>query len=165
MDWHLIRTKPRLEKYALKNLERQGYECYLPLYLTETLRRRKLTITDTPLFPRYLFIRLGQENSGKGWYPIRSTRGVQQLVRFGLHPAQVDDTLIALLKSREQASLSEPKRMFNQGEFVRIADGPFAGIEAVYQMSDGECRALVLIEILSKPVSLRIDLASLRKTG
>jgi len=163
MHWYLIHTKPRLEKQALENLERQGYECYLPLYSTEKLYRRKLTVTDSPLFPRYLFIRLGQESSGKSWNPLRSTRGVSQLVRFGQHPAQVDDTLIALLKSRERQS--EPERMFNQGDPVRIVDGPFADIEAIYQIPDGERRALVLIEILSKPVSLRVDLASLRKAG
>ncbi|MDR0735595.1 MAG: hypothetical protein LBF51_01965, partial [Zoogloeaceae bacterium] len=31
MHWHLIHTKIRLERRALENLERQGYECYLPL--------------------------------------------------------------------------------------------------------------------------------------
>ncbi|MDR2880302.1 MAG: transcription/translation regulatory transformer protein RfaH [Azoarcus sp.] len=165
MHWYLIHTKPRLEKHALENLERQGYECYLPLYPTEKLCRHKLTVTDSPLFPRYLFIRLGQEDSAKSWAPLRSTRGVSQLVRFGQHPAQVDDTLIALLKSREQSFQSKPERLFGPGDPVRIAEGPFADIEAIYQMSDGEHRALVLIEILNKPVSLRVELASLRKTG
>ena len=162
MHWYLIHTKPRLERRALENLERQGYECYLPLYLVEKLRHRKLTVIDSPLFPRYLFIRLGQESP---LAPLCSTRGVSQLVRFGQHPAQVDDALIALLKSREQALQSEPERMFDQGEALRITDGPFVDIEAVYQMPDGESRALVLIEVLNKPVSLRIDLTSLRKTG
>jgi len=162
MHWYLIHTKPRLEKRALENLERQGYECYLPLYPTEKLRQRKLTVIDTPLFPRYLFIRLGQEDSLS---PLRSTRGVSQLVRFGQYPAQVDDALIVLMRSREQNSQSEPARMFDQGESVLIKDGPFADIEAVFQMPDGERRALVLIEVLNKPVSLRVDLANLRKTG
>jgi len=165
MHWYLIYTKPRLERHALENLERQGYECYLPLYPTEKLRRRKLTVTDSPLFPRYLFIRLSQEDSGKSWAPLRSTRGVSRLVCFGQHPAQVDDALIALLKSREQSFQSEPERMFDQGTPVRIMDGPFADIDAVYQIPDGERRALVLIEILNKPVSLLVDLASLCRTG
>ncbi|MDR2925688.1 MAG: transcription/translation regulatory transformer protein RfaH [Azoarcus sp.] len=150
MDWYLIHTKPRLEKCALENLERQGYECYLPLYPAEKLRQRKLTVVDAPLFPRYLFIRLSQENSAKSWGPLRSTRGVSQLVRFGQRPAQVDDALIALLKSREQSSQSEPERFYAAGEPVQIADGPFANIEAIYQMPDGESRALVLIEIFNK---------------
>jgi transcriptional antiterminator RfaH len=165
MHWYLIHTKPRLEKHALENLERQGYECYLPLYPTERLRNRKLTITSTPLFPRYLFVRLNQEGSGKSWGPIRSTRGVSQMVRFGQRPALVDDALIAVLRFREQSCRSEPERLFDQGNPVRIMDGPFAGVEAVYQMPDGERRAMVLIELLDKPISMRVDLASLRKAG
>jgi transcriptional antiterminator RfaH len=165
MHWHLIHTKPRLEKHALENLERQGYECYLPLYPAERLRNRKLTVTNAPLFPRYLFVRLDQEGSGRSWSPIRSTRGVSQMVRFGQRPALVDDALIALLKSREQSYQTKPERLFDQGNPVRIVDGPFAGIEAVYQMPDGEHRALVLIELLNKPLSIRVDLGSLRKAG
>ncbi len=33
---------------------------------------------------------------------------------------------------------------------VRIHSGAFAGLEAIYQMGDGQARAMVLIEILSK---------------
>ncbi|MDR2209618.1 MAG: transcription/translation regulatory transformer protein RfaH [Azoarcus sp.] len=165
MHWYLIHTKPRLEKYALENLERQGYECYLPLYPAERLRSRKLTVIDVPLFPRYLFVRLDPEGFGKSWGPIRSTRGVSQMVHFGQRPALADDTLIALLKSREQSCQPEPERLFEQGNIVRITGGPFANIEAIYQMPDGKCRALVLIELLNKPTSMRVDLASLRKAG
>lgn len=60
MHWYLVHTKPKQEKYALENLQRQGYECYLPLLLSERIRQGILMVTDEPLFPRYLFIRLGQ---------------------------------------------------------------------------------------------------------
>ncbi|MDR3087329.1 MAG: transcriptional activator RfaH, partial [Azoarcus sp.] len=120
MHWYLVHTKPRLEKTALENLERQGYECYLPMLPTEKLRRGKLTVSDTPLFPRYLFIRLGMDNPDKGWGPIRSTIGVSRLVVFGSHPAKADDALIALLKSHEQTFQAAPKRLFEQDEPVQL---------------------------------------------
>ncbi|MDR0701098.1 MAG: transcription/translation regulatory transformer protein RfaH [Azoarcus sp.] len=163
MYWYLIQTKPRLEKYALENLERQGYECYLPIIPAEKLRQGKLTVIDTPLFPRYLFIRLGTNATDKSWGPIRSTKGVSTLVRFGNDPAKADDELIALLKSRENALQDAPERLFEQGERVSLTEGPFAGIEGIYQMTDGECRAMVLIELLGKTASLRIDLKGVRK--
>jgi transcriptional antiterminator RfaH len=165
MYWYLIQTKPRLEKYALENLERQGYECYLPMLLAEKLRRGKLTVIDIPLFPRYLFIRLGTNTSDKSWGPIRSTKGVSTLVRFGNDPAKADDELIALLKSHESSRQDTPERLFEQGERVQLTEGPFAGIEGVYQMADGEHRAMVLIELLGKAASLRIEIKGLRKIG
>ncbi|MDR2613721.1 MAG: transcription/translation regulatory transformer protein RfaH, partial [Candidatus Accumulibacter sp.] len=65
MHWYLVHTKPKQEKCALQNLEWQGYECYLPIVPSEKVRQNALTFVDEPLFPRYLFIRLGQGRSDK----------------------------------------------------------------------------------------------------
>ena len=162
-DWYLVHTKPRQEDVALANLERQGYECYLPQMRIELIRRRKAEVATEPMFPRYLFIRLDSSDQGKSWSPIRSTLGVSQLVHFGARAAKVDDTLVDLLRQRERALPAEA--MFHHGDSVVITDGPFAGIEAIYQTSEAERRAFILLEILAKPVSMQIDAGRLRKAG
>ena len=48
---------------------------------------------------------------------------------------------------------------------MRITEGAFAGLDAIYQMNDAEGRAMVLLDLLSKPVAMTIDAASLRKEG
>lgn len=159
--WYLVHTKPRQEDVALTNLERQGYECYLPQMRIERVRRRKAVVATEPMFPRYLFIRLDSSDQGKSWSPIRSTLGVSQLVHFGTRAAKVDDALVDLLRQQEQSLPTEA--MFHSGDSVVIIDGPFAGIEAIYQTADAERRALILLEILSKPVSMKIDPGQLRK--
>lgn len=161
--WYLVHTKPRQEDVALVNLQRQGYECYLPQMRIERIRRRRAEITTEPMFPRYLFIRLDSSDQGKSWSPIRSTLGVSQLVHFGARAAKVDDTLVDLLRQRERALPTEA--MFHSGDSVVITDGPFAGIEAIYQTVDAERRAFILLEILAKPVSMHIDAGRLRKAG
>ena len=163
MSWYLIYTKPRQERRALINLEQQGYECYLPLLPVEKLRRHVLSVVEEPLFGRYLFIRLDVNQSGKSWIPIRSTKGVSHLVTFGAEPAKVDEQLIQLLREQNDVFCNQPQQLFKSGERLHITEGPFAGIEAVYQMSDGEGRAMVLIELLSKFVQLKVSPASLRK--
>jgi len=163
MHWYLIHTKPRQERCALDNLERQGYQCYLPTIPSEKICQAQMTVADEPLFPRYLFIRLGQGDSDKSWAPIRSTIGVSRLVSFGNKPARVDDGLIEQLRTQESFLQTEPKRLFKRGEQVRLTEEPFAGIEGIYQMVDGERRVIVLIEILSKPVAVRVAPVSLRK--
>ena len=165
LRWYLVHTKPRQETCALENLRRQGYECYLPTLPSEKLRQGSLTVANDPLFPRYLFIRLGQGDSAKSWAPIRSTKGVSRLVSFGSEPARVDDGLIELLRTREASVQIEPERLFKRGERVRLTEVPFAGIEGIYQMTDGERRVMVLIEILSKPVAVRVAPDSLRKVS
>lgn len=165
MHWYVVHTKPRREKTALHNLEQQGYECYFPtLAVEKLLHGRRVTIAE-PLFPRYLFIRLGQGVSAKSWAPIRSTKGVGQLVKFGAEPANVDDAVIELLRTKAALMHSGPEPLFKCGERIRVMEAPFSGIEGVYLMADGECRAMVLIELLSKPTKLRVHTASLRKTG
>jgi transcriptional antiterminator RfaH len=163
LSWYLVHTKSRQEEIALANLERQGYECYLPQMRIERVRRRKAEVATEPMFPRYLFIRLDSSDQGKSWSPIRSTLGVSQLVHFGARAAKVDDTLVELLRQRERTLPTEA--MFHSGDSVVIADGPFAGIEAIYQTADAERRAFILLEILAKPVSMHIDAGRLRKAG
>lgn len=163
LSWYLVHTKPRQEDIALANLQRQGYECYLPQMRIERIRRRKTEVATEPMFPRYLFIRLDSSDQGKSWSPIRSTLGVSQLVHFGARAAKVDNTLVDLLRQRERALPTEA--MFHSGDSVVVTDGPFAGIEAIFQTADAERRAFILLEILAKPVSMHIDAGRLRKAG
>ena len=163
MHWYLVHTKPKQEKCALENLRRQGYQCYLPIIPSEMLRQGGVVISDEPLFPRYLFIRLGQCGSAKSWAPIRSTRGVSRLVCFGTEPARVSEKLIELLKVQEASAQVEPKRFFGAGERVRLTEAPFSGVEGVYQVADGERRVMVLIEILGRSVAVGVAPTSLRK--
>jgi transcriptional antiterminator RfaH len=165
MHWYLIYTKPRQEKSALQNLEQQGYQCYLPLLPKEKLRQGAVALTDEPLFPRYLFINLAQDFMAKSWTPIRSTKGVSRLVRFGAEPARVDDVLIGLLRSHETRVLEAPERLFNPGERVLLTQGPFAGIEGIYQMADGDRRVMVLIELMSRKVAVPVEMGAVRKVG
>ena len=163
LSWYVVHTKPRQEMVALTNLTRQGFECYMPMLKLEKIRQRKTTTVTEPMFPRYLFIRLDTSGSGQSWSPIRSTLGVSQLVRFGGQPAVVDSRLIELLRSREQ--VGQPERLFKAGERVVVADGQFVGIEAIYQTANAESRSMILLDMLSKPVAMRIETASLRKVG
>jgi len=165
MGWFLVRSKPRQEAVALTNLARQGYESYLPLFASEKIVRRKPTVVQEPMFARYLFVRLDTSGQGQSWSPIRSTVGVSELVCFGSRPARVDAALIATLRERETAQQADPDALFAAGESVRITEGAFAGLEAIYQMNDAQGRAMVLLDLLSKPVAMTIDAASLRKVG
>ena len=160
--WYLIHTKIRQEQCALQNLERQGFECFLPELQAEKLRRGTLAVVPEPLFPRYLFIRLGTGLEAQSWAPIRSTTGVSRLVAFGTAPAKVGDELVDAIRSQHSGQ-DGLRRQFELGQAVVITQGPFEGLEAVYQMSDGESRVMVLLNILSKGVKLALAPASIRK--
>ena len=70
---------------------------------------------------------------------------------------------LSTLRAQEASVQAEPERLFKPGERVRLTEAPFAGIEGIYQMADGEGRVMVLLNILSKQVKMRISPASIRK--
>lgn len=160
MPWFVVHTKPRQEARALQNLERQGFCCFLPTLAKKKTTRQGLKVVQEPLFTRYLFIDLDTTLSGKSWAPIRSTLGVARLVTFGIEPAKVDARLIEFLKE-QQSRQEAPPSPYREGDKVVIQSGPFAGLEAVYQMDDGERRAMVLIELIQKPTKLQIDITEI----
>lgn len=154
VHWYAVHTKPRQEQRALTNLQQQGYSCFLPTLTVQKLRQGKLATLQEPLFARYLFIELDCGQSGKSWGPIRSTLGVSRLVSFGAEPAKISAELIHALRQQNDAQHGKTQALFEPGNAVQITEGAFAGLTAVYQMDDGESRAMVLIEILSKQCRL-----------
>ena len=84
---------------------------------------------------------------------------------FGVEPAKVADSLVEALRAQEASVQVEPARLFKPGERVRLTEAPFAGIEGIYQMADGERRVMVVIEIVSTQVRARVASAKLRKVG
>lgn len=163
--WYAVHTKPRQEQRALTNLQRQGYACFLPTLATQKLRLGTVITVQEPLFSRYLFIELDSSQSGKSWGPIRSTLGVSRLVSFGAEPAKISADLVQVLRLQNDAQQGQPQPLFESGQAVQITHGPFAGLNAVYQMTDGESRAMVLIEILSKQCRLAVPPAHLLKAA
>lgn len=165
MQWYVVHTKPKQESRALTNLEQQGFACFLPTIPKKRVRGKSFELVQEPLFSRYLFIELDTTLSGKSWAPIRSTLGVSKLVTFGSEPARVNPDLIELLRDQETALATTPVSQYQQGETVIIKDGPFKGLEAIYQMDDGEMRAMVLIELLQKPTRLEVEISNLKKAS
>jgi transcriptional antiterminator RfaH len=87
------------------------------------------------------------------------------LVSFGLEPAKIDNSLVEMLRRREIDQMDQPRKIFSPGDRVQLAGIPFAGVEGIYQMAEGEQRVMVLIELLSRPVSVVVPQWSLRKVG
>lgn len=157
--WYLIYTKPRQEYRAQENLSQQGFEIYLPLHQAERLLRGKLRQVEEPLFKRYLFVRFNAHNDP--WHTVRSTLGVSELVRTGGQPAKVPSALVQALMEAKSATQS----LFQRGETLRVTDGPFRDLQAVFEMQDGEQRAIVLIELLNKVQKIAVNLNALTKAG
>ena len=153
--WYLLYTKPQQEKVALENLTRQHYRSYLPMVrLRKRYRGRRRTVVE-PMFPRYLFVRLSDIDN---WGPIRSTKGVARMIRFGMTPAIVPDDLIEAFQTSEDDSgvhnFKAPE--FQHGDRVMISEGPLAGYEAIFTARSGRERVLLLLDIAGKAAKMQV---------
>jgi len=82
-QWFVVRTKPRQEDYARKQLDWQGFEVYLPQTLGFVMHLRKKSWVKRPFFPCYLFLNLTPKE--RHWTTIAGTYGAIGAVIFGCH--------------------------------------------------------------------------------
>lgn len=156
MTWYAVQYKPSEGDRALANLEYQGAECFFPKIAVEKIRRGKRTSIMEPLFKGYLFVNV--DTADPLWSKIRSTRGVSRLVAFAGKPASIDADIIQYIRAsvdrlNEQGGISK-------GQLLKLHDGPFRGLEAVFQRYDGDERAVVLISFMQKQQLIKVPLAS-----
>jgi transcriptional antiterminator RfaH len=139
-------------------LRHQAFEIYLPSIKQAHRYRGRWRERVEPLFPRYLFIRLGLGEDNIA--PIRSTRGVSKLISFNGQPVGVPDPFMDGLRqsSDPDTGLLHPEtKLFQAGASVTIVDGPLEGLEAVFKAHSGEARSIILLELLGKVQQLSID--------
>jgi transcriptional antiterminator RfaH len=150
--WYLLQSKPKQESLAYQHLCNQAYEAFLPTITVEKIRRGVRKTMVEPLFNRYLFVRLDPKGR-QSWAPLRSTKGVSHLVCFGSYYAKLPDDLVDALryKTHNHPVLS----LFEPGDHVTITEGPFTGLEAVFNSYDGDRRALVLINWLGSSMRIK----------
>ncbi len=156
-NWYLIYTKPQKELVARDNLERQGYEVYLPMARLRRRRMGKGVTKVEPLFPRYIFIHLDAKTDN--WSPIRSTLGVSNLVKFGMYPSAVPDALIDLLSERcdEDGVQDIAPDEYKKGAAVRVMEGPMVGLEGVFLAKTSSDRVMVLLDIVGKHTRVNLE--------
>jgi transcriptional antiterminator RfaH len=156
--WLLLQTKSREEGRAQEQLKNQGCRLFCPYIGVEKISRGKRQVQQEPLFPGYLFLKIDDEQSSISFTSIRSTRGVSKIVRFGEDYTKLPQNLIDSIEERvSQTHTPLSKNTPQQGDKVNIMEGPFKGMEAIYQQADGAMRSMVLINLLHQQSSLTVE--------
>jgi transcriptional antiterminator RfaH len=159
LNWYAVQTKPREEATAELNLERQGYNTYLPKILLRKRRRDKWVKIVEPLFPRYLFIQVDTKQQSLA--PVRSTLGVAALVRFGHLLRPVPNNVIDCIKQAENPETHQYHAdacPHQPGDEVRVLEGPFTGLTGIFRAQTGEERALLLIDFLGRQNTVTVPI-------
>jgi transcriptional antiterminator RfaH len=155
LSWYAIRTKPRQEERAVKNLVSWGVETLAPL-LEGSDRRRY-----SHLFPGYIFARF---EGLKMLHNIHFTRGVAYVVKFGTMLAPISDELIAEIYARmDKKCIIRNTNALNPGDNVVIQSGLLRNFVGVFERDvPGAERVQILLRCVAYSAHVevpRLDVA------
>ena len=164
--WYAIHTHAKQEARAESNLLAWNVETFVPRYRSRRANqfRSEPIFQIRPLFPRYIFARFDAEDI---FHKVRYTRGVHSIVSAGGWPVPLDDTLIAMMKARQDENglicLSDN---IKSGDEVVVEAGNFSGFVGVFErrMKDSG-RVMILLKATSYLIRVVVPENNVSKFG
>lgn len=155
--WLVALIKPNCNDLAFRNLERQGFQTFMPKIKATTIKENKFINKEEFVFPGYAFVGVDLQNSY--WTKINSTYGVSKLLSFNNRPSEVPLDLIVELKKRFQDNINPIINVkLKRGDIIKFNTGPFADLVAKIESVNSKKRINVLLEIMGGVRKLEIDL-------
>ena len=135
MKWYVVHTQTGSEEKAKAGLQRQVATTALKNFVSEVvvpteqvseIRGGKKRITERKFFPGYILIKM--DMCKESWYMVKSTPGITGFIGPGRKPAPISEEEVnsILRRTVDTETKPTPKIVFDIGESIRIAQGPFA---------------------------------------
>ncbi|MCC5785630.1 MAG: transcription termination/antitermination factor NusG [Phycisphaerales bacterium] len=172
MDWFVLRVQSNKENSVretlLRKVQIEGMtdsvgRILVPTEKTKTIKGGKQRITESKLYPGYVFVEMRLEPDGRipqdVFFLIKETSGVGDFVGTAGRPTPMKEHEIEKMLRDSRKPEDEPivKLSFEKGEAVTIKEGPFEGYEGTVDevMPDkGQVRVLVTIFGRQAPIDL-----------
>ena len=153
--WFIAQVKPNSYNSAIQNLERQGFETFLPTMETTQRQKDKFIVKNEYVFPGYMFVSFEQHILN--WTKINSTYGVSKILAFNKKPSEVSSHLILELKRRYQINTNPTDKVnLQKGDAIKFYAGPFVDLIAKVESVDKNNRIWVLLESMDAKHRLKI---------
>ena len=154
--WYIAQIKPNSYNTAIQNLERQGFETFLPkMEITQRQKNRFLS-KNIYVFPGYMFVCFGLHTLS--WTKINSTYGVSKIIGYNKKPSEISSDLILELKIRyEINSNSIQKEKLQKGDSIKFFTGPFTDLIAKIESVDEKNRIWILLEAMGGNQRLKLQ--------
>jgi transcriptional antiterminator RfaH len=155
-QWFVVNTKARNENRAATNLLSGGIEALNPKLRLRKFRDGGFIYVIEPMFPNYIFAKFDPIDE---FHLIKYTRGVRTIVNFSGKIIPLHDEVIAFIKTKlENGVASVQKKGFRKGDKITIKDGPFRGLNGIFEEEiGGEERVAILLEGVNYYARMEID--------
>ena len=141
--WYVVKAKSGSEKTAARNIEESIRESNIKDQFGKVLVPTEEVVemsagqkkrSERKFFPGYVFVQM--ELSDDSWHLIKGTSKVMGFIGGKAdEPAPIADKEAELILQRIDDSIEKPKpkTIFEPGEMVRVADGPFNDFNGVVE--------------------------------
>ena len=180
MDWFVLRVASNKESSVRETLLRKVQiekmvhlvgRILVPTEKTKTIKGGKQRITETKLYPGYVFVEMKLEDDGRipqdVFFLIKETTGVGDFVGTAGRPTPMKEHEIEkmLLDSRKPEDEPTIKLVFSKSERVTIKEGPFQGYEGtVDELLPEKGLVRVLVTIFGRQAPIELEEWQLGKT-
>lgn len=163
-QWYAIQTHSGSEltvKRALQRLADEMADGKISQVLVPTedlieVKKGNKTIVERPLYPAYAFAEIDLDTAL--WHRIQSMPKVGRFIGESKKPTPLSKKDIdSILDKVENRAAAKPKISFDEGEMVRINEGPFAnfnGIVEDFDLASGQLKLNVSIFGRNTPVEI-----------
>ena len=145
--WYVVNTHSGFEKKVAKAITEQSQRKGLAEYFSQVLvpmeevievRRGKKVNSERKFFPGYILINM--DMTDESWHLVKDTPKVTGFLGSSGKPSPISKEEAQAILSQVQEGVDKPKRsvIFEIGETVRVADGPFASFNGVVEDIDEE---------------------------
>lgn len=179
-SWYVVHTQSGYEKKVTANLnariqsmnmEETIYEVVIPMEEVVEFKNGKKQTVQRKVFPGYILVRCQMEN--ESWYCIRNTPGVTGFVGQsdrGQQPTPLRRrevrTFLSSKGTSAQAETARPKPKldYEEGESVRVKEGPFADfLGTIAEINADHMKLKVLVNIFGRETLVEMDFSQVAK--
>jgi transcription antitermination factor NusG len=157
--WHVLYTRPNLEKMINKNLIEQGLYSYLPLQKELRYWNDRKVWIEKPLFRSYIFVKTSLREKDK----VFSTYGIISYLKFGSQLAIIKEDEIDRIKKLclYQGDVDIEFENKIEGRKVEIVNGVLKGLEGILTSIDENRKVHIHIGGLNCFANVTVDLRSI----
>lgn len=156
--WFIAQIKPNSYEMAVQNLERQGFETFVPKMEKTQRQNNKFIIKNVYVFPGYMFVCFNPRIIN--WTKINSTYGVSKILAFNNKPSEISSDLILELKNRYEINFNRyQNEKLKKGDNIKFYIGPFTDLIAKVESIEENNRIWVLLEAMGGYQRLKLQSA------
>jgi transcription termination/antitermination protein NusG len=149
------------ERIKLHDMEEKFGEVLVPTEEVVEMRGGQKRKSERKFYPGYVLVNMSMDDAS--WHLVNSTPRVMGFIGGTADkPAPITEREADAILQRVEAGVEQPrpKTLFEPGEMVRVADGPFADFSGVVEeVNYAKSRLQVAVTIFgrSTPVELAFD--------